>query len=89
MTVSSTDAGISTVTYTITSLSEALAPDGGQVIYRNLKLGKRLPLHLRVSSCLLPALHLPVINEGQSLSSYAKATAQQGGVASTLAALTA
>jgi hypothetical protein len=83
-----TDAGISTVTYAITSSTVATGtPDSGEVIVPQPELGDILTS--------FPASSVPVVcpsspsnQSGKSLSATVKLPAQQLGVASTLAAAT-
>ena len=83
-----TDAGISTVTYTITSSTVAAGTaDGGQVIIPQPELGDVLS-SFPASSVPVCCPSSPSNQSGKSLSATVKIPAQQLGVASTLSAVT-
>jgi hypothetical protein len=88
LTVTTTDAGICTVTYTITSSTVAAnTPDGGQIIVPQPELGDALTSAGGASAPVCcPAS--PSQQSGKSLSATVKLPAQQAGVTSTLSAVT-
>ena len=87
LTAVTTAAGISTVTYTITSTSQGTLADGGQVIVPQPELGDALTSAGEASAPVCcPAS--PSQQSGKSLSATVKLPAQQLGVASTLSAVT-
>jgi hypothetical protein len=88
LTVVTTDAGICTVTYAITSSTVAAGtPDGGQVIIPQPELGDILAA-FPASSVPVTCPGSPSQQSGKSLSVTVKLPAQQLGVASTLSAVT-
>jgi hypothetical protein len=88
LTVVSTDGGVVTVTYAITSSSVAAGtPDGGQVIVPQPELGD-IVSSFPSSSVPVACPASPSQQSGKSLSATVKLPAQQLGVASTLSAVT-
>ena len=88
LTASTTDAGVSTVTYTITSSTVAAGtPDGGEVLVPQPELGDILS-SFPASSVPVACPLSPGNQSGKSLSATVKLPAQQLGVASTLSAVT-
>jgi hypothetical protein len=84
-----TNAGVCTVTYAITSSTvSAGTPDGGQVIIPQPELGDILA-SFPASSVAVCCPSSPGNQSGKSLSATIKLPLQQGGVASTLVAVTA
>jgi hypothetical protein len=88
LSATTTDAGISTVTYTIASSTVAAGtPDGGQVSIPQPELGDILAA-FPASSIAVACPSSPGNQSGKSLSATVKLPAQQLGVASTLSAVT-
>ena len=88
LSATTTDAGISTVTFTITSSTVASGtPDGGQVSIPQPELGDILAA-FPASSIAVACPSSPGNQSGKSLSATVKLPAQQLGVASTLSAVT-
>lgn len=88
LTASTTDAGVATVTYAISSTSQATLPDGGQVQVPQPELGDILVSPTTVSSVPVAVPASPSQQSGKSLSATVKLPAQQLGVSSTLSAVT-
>jgi hypothetical protein len=89
LTAVTTDAGICTVTYAITSSTVAVGtPDGGQVLIPQPELGDVLVSPATVSSIPVAVPGSPSQQSGKSLSVTVKLPAQQLGVASSLSAVT-
>jgi hypothetical protein len=88
LTVTTTAAGVCTVTYAITSSSVAAGtPDAGQVIIPQPELGDNVT-SAPVSSVPVVCPASPSQQSGKSLSATVKLPAQQLGVSSTLSAVT-
>ena len=88
LSATTTDAGISTVTYAITSSTVAAnTPDGGQIIVPQPELGDVLS-SFPASSIAVACPSSPGNQSGKSLSATVKLPLQQGGVSSTLTAVT-
>jgi hypothetical protein len=88
LSATTTDAGISTVTYTIaSSIVAAGTPDVGQVLVPQPELGDILAA-FPASSIAVACPSSPGNQSGKSLSATVKLPAQQLGVASTLSAVT-
>jgi hypothetical protein len=88
LSATTTNAGISTVTFTITSSTVAAGtPDGGQVSIPQPELGDVLS-SFPASSIAVACPSSPGNQSGKSLSATVKLPAQQLGVASTLSAVT-
>jgi hypothetical protein len=88
LSATTTDAGISTVTYTIVSSTVAAGTaDGGQVIIPQPELGDVLS-SFPASSIAVACPSSPGNQSGKSLSATVKLPLQQGGVSSTLTAVT-
>lgn len=87
LTVTVTAAGIATVTYAITSTTQGVLADGGQVIVPQPELGDILAV-FPASSVPVACPSSPGNQSGKSLSAVVKLPAQQLGVASTLTAVT-
>jgi hypothetical protein len=88
LSATTTDAGISTVTFTITSSTIAAGtPDGGQVSIPQPELGDVLS-SFPASSIAVACPSSPGNQSGKSLSATVKLPLQQGGVSSTLTAVT-
>jgi len=87
LTASTTAGGVCTVTYTITSTSQGVLADGGQVIVPQPELGDALT-SAGGASIPVTCPNSPGNQSGKSLSATVKLPAQQGGVSSTLSAVT-
>jgi hypothetical protein len=81
--VSTTDAGVATVTYTITSTSQGTLADGGQVIIPQPEVGETVSAAYKSAPVARP-FNNPSINEGQSLTATLNLGAGLSAVTATL-----
>ena len=81
--ISVTDAGIATVTYTITSTSQGTLPDGGMVVIPQPEVGETVAAAYKSAPVARP-FNNPNINEGQSLTATLNLGSGLSGVTGTL-----
>ena len=86
LTASTTAGGICTVTYAITSTSQGVLPDGGQVVVPQPELGDTLTTAVASVPVCTPLS--PGTQSGKSISVTVKLPTQQLGVSSTLTGVT-